>query len=323
MRRSLPIGLFVFLVSFACSGWAQEVNLMGMGDWGTGKKDQQAVARTMAEYAEKSGKKFDAMLLAGDNFYEKLESVNDRRWTTDFEEMYDAKRLNFPFYVSLGNHDYEAKKAEIEQEYSKLHPESRWKMPSKWYRVDLPQDKPVVSILMLDSNKDKLGKDWEKELAWIETQMKEIPQERWTIAVAHHPLFSNGSHGDNGVLQTTWGEIFKKYKLDIYLCGHDHDLQHLEMDEWPMSFMLVGGGGASTREMRRDNRGPFSKRMWGFAHLAITPEKAVVRYIGKDAAEAHVFERTTEGKVTVVSTTPSDKATNKPLKAVQGVGEKD
>jgi 3',5'-cyclic AMP phosphodiesterase CpdA len=65
-----------------------------------------------------------------------------------------------------------------------------------------------VSVLMLDSNRDSLGKDegWRKETTWLQEELSKPQAEKtWRIAVAHHPLFSNGQHGDNGVLQTTWG----------------------------------------------------------------------------------------------------------------------
>ena len=59
------------------------------------------------------------------------------------------------------------------------------------------------------------------------------------MCCAHHTMLSNGVHGDNGVLQKEWGALFKKYKVDFYLCGHDHDVQHLEVKDWPMSFVLA------------------------------------------------------------------------------------
>src|SRR5204863_401580 len=78
-----------------------------------------------------------------------------------FEDMYDAQKLAMPFYVTLGNHDYEFNKWNIERDYSKKNPESRWKYPAKWYRVDFPAKpaRPLLSVLMLDSNKPKLTKE--------------------------------------------------------------------------------------------------------------------------------------------------------------------
>lgn len=284
------------------------VNLIAMGDWGNGGPAQKAVAQTMAAHIAARNVPFDGAVLAGDNFYGKLTSIKDKRWRTDFEAMYAAPSFAFPFFAVAGNHDLEAKKLSIEMNYARENPTSRWKFPARWYRVDLPAGSldPLVTVLMLDSNKDKLKTDWFAELKWLGYQLETMPRLRkdgsrhWVIAVAHHPLFSNGAHGDNGVLQTTWGALFKKHGLDLFVGGHDHDLQHLEIQGWPFSFAQVGGGGATTRAMRRDNRGPFSLRANGFADLEFTPEKLTVRYIEKTGPLLHAFERTGEGKVTIL-----------------------
>ncbi len=261
------------------------------------------------------------MLLAGDNFYVKVSGVDDPVWQNLFETMYDPKRMNFPFYVSLGNHDYPESKADIELQYSVVHPESRWKLPAHWYRVDFPADHPLVSLFVLDSNKDSIPPDqWAAQMQWLEGELSKPHDGVWTIAMAHHPIFSNGSHGDNGVLMTTWGAIFKKYNLDVYLCGHDHDLQHLEVPGWHTSFVLVGGGGKKLGVMRRDNRGPFSRSILGFGNLLFTPDKLTVSFYDKDGNVVHSFEKTRDGTVTILSNTPSDKATTKPLRAIETGG---
>jgi hypothetical protein len=116
----------------------------------------------------------------------------------------------------------------------------------------------------------------------------------------------------------------------MYVGGHDHDLQHLEIPDWPFTFVQAGGGGQSITEMRRDLRGPFSRKVYGFAHLQIKGDRAEVRYIAppdarnRETRVVHHFARDKEtGAVTVISSTGMDKATTKPLKTLIGVGEKD
>jgi hypothetical protein len=303
-------------------GPAGEVNFLAMGDWGRGNSDQKKVAETMAAYAQHNGH-IQAVLLAGDNFYVPLSGTDDPAWKTVFNDVYDIKRLNIPFFASLGNHDYEKDKANIEISYTLEHPESRWKMPARWYRLEIPAEHPIVTILMLDSNKPLMKPaEWAQQREWMDEQLSHPAAGSWTICCAHHPLFTNGAHGDNGVLQTEWGPILDKHHVDFFIAGHDHDLQHLELPGRPESFLLVGGGGANTRAMLRDNRGPFSKQIMGFAHVRLTPEKALVTYIAKDGETIHRFERKRDGTVEVLVTVPSDSATNKPLKAIQGIDGK-
>lgn len=286
----------------------QVVNLLVMADWGMNNDKQRRVAEAMKDYVKRSGEEFAGVLCGGDNLYVKLKDVKDPMWDQVFETMYDKQVLNFPFYVVAGNHDYQDFKLPIELQYSVENPKSRWKYPSQYYRLDVPGEPaaPLVTVLMLDSNRDDL-KDWNGEIEWLRNELAK-PQAAgtWRIAVAHHPMFSNGMHGDNGVLQRAWGSLFKQYGLDMYICGHDHDVQHLEVPGWPMSFLLVGGGGASLRPMVVDRRGPFSKSMNGFAHLQFTPQRMIVRLIDQEGNVVHTFERTHDGQVQVLQTIPSD-----------------
>src|SRR4051812_31393772 len=49
-----------------------EVNLIAMGDWGSGGKEEKEVAKGLAEYVAKKGVQFNGLLSLGDNFYVKL-----------------------------------------------------------------------------------------------------------------------------------------------------------------------------------------------------------------------------------------------------------
>lgn len=300
-----------------------EVRFLAMGDWGQNTADQHKVAEAMASYAAKVGD-IQCMLTAGDNLYVKLTGgVADPLWKTVFEDMYDPKRMNFPWYLTYGNHDFEFGKAPIELQYTRDNPNSRWKFPARYYRLELlaaGSDKPLVVAFMLDSNhQNATAEEWEGQKQWLDTELGKVPDGAWTICTFHHPPFTNGDHGDNGKIQVEWGPIFKKHNVDVVLCGHDHDLQHLEVPGWTQTFLMVGGGGGRIRPMLVDNRGPFSRSIYGFAHFTVTPEKMTVHYVGEDGSDLHSFERTKAGKVTILSGTPSDKATTKKLKTLQGI----
>jgi hypothetical protein len=338
MKRLLTLALVLF-AAVACSakspnsGTPAEVNLLSMGDWGRGSSLQKTVSGSMSRYVTSTGKSFDALLTAGDNFYPYLESTKDPKWKTIFEEMYDARTLNFPFYITLGNHDYDNGKGElakvsksaIEFAYSRENPTSRWKLPANWYRLDFPsKENPVVSVLMLNSNKPRLNDaEWAEQLAFIDRELARRNGATWMLACCHHPLFSNGSHGDNGVLQVQWGPLFKKHKLDFFIAGHDHDIQHLQIPEYETAFLLVGGGGATTRPMRRDNRGPFSQAVTGFTHLRFTPTEAEITFVsGLEATPIHQFVRTPGGKFRITKHGETTPATTKPLQSIQGIDQK-
>jgi tartrate-resistant acid phosphatase type 5 len=298
------------------------IDLLAVGDWGADTPDRQTTADAMAKYATaNSSPGLSAILLLGDNYYVKLKDINDPIWQTFFEKTYDAKRLDVPFYAVLGNHDYKEHDDTIELAYS-ARGNTRFTMPARYYRLDLPKEHPVVTLLMLDSDQTFVSADyWATETKWIDSELAK-PHAQWVVCCGHHDMFGNGNHADNGVLITSWGTLFKKYKVDFYLCGHEHTLQHLEVPGWTTSFVIAGGGGAPRHPMLRDARGPFSRSILGFADFRFDPQSVTVSLVGVDGTVLHSFSRDADGKVATLINTPSDKATEHPLQVINGLGAK-
>ena len=292
----------------------REVNLLALGDWGNGSADQRAVAEAMADYVQLAGRRLlDGVLLLGDNLcHVRVRSVNDLAWNQRFERMYDPRWLNVPFYALLGNHDYaqHGELARIELDYGRAHPGSRWRMPAKWYRLDLPNDRPLVTVLMLDSMVE--GEEWKTQLTWMEQELAKTNGSAWTICCAHFPLYSNGHHGDTPKLLRDWGPMFEEYRVAFYVCGHDHDLEHLEIPGKHTSFLVSGGGGQPLYPIKRSDRGPFARAVHGFVHLRLTPETATVWFVDETGRWIHVFEKTAQNRIRILHTTGVDKPTSNP-----------
>jgi hypothetical protein len=76
-----------------------------------------------------------------------------------------------------------------------------------------------------------------------------------------------------------WDSLQRRHNVDLYLSGHDHDLQHLEFEGHPTSFVISGGGGAELVEWTTppEQRGPWGLRALGFTDLQISKEEVVVQ----------------------------------------------
>jgi predicted MPP superfamily phosphohydrolase len=83
------------------------VHFLVVGDWGrNGQGDQQSVADWMGIAASQLNAKF--VISTGDNFYCcGVASVDDPQWVSSFENVYRSHSFQIPWYVSLGNHDYQ------------------------------------------------------------------------------------------------------------------------------------------------------------------------------------------------------------------------
>lgn len=270
---------------------------------------QNQVAAAMQEYVETRGLKPDGIFMLGDNFYGTMEGgVASPRWKEGFEDMYPADVFPGPCWAMLGNHDYDEEnfhKVAAELSYADAHPGTRWTMPSKWYRVDYPAQDPLVTCLILDSNYHNhlayLTEDEKKkQLSWLEGELKK-PRAPWTLAFGHHPLYSNGPHGDSQELIAAWGPLFQQYGVAAYFAGHDHDLQHLEFEGVNTSFVVSGGGGASITKLKKPDRKIYSETTHGFSHLAVTKEKLVLRHVDPAQKQLHSFSRNLAGKVEIMT----------------------
>lgn len=296
-----------------------ELDLLMIGDFGTSGKEQLKVAAAMRKFCEKEAIQPHGLFLLGDNFYSKAKdgfSTESIRWKNTFEEVYPADAFPGPCWAVLGNHDYHdnAGGEKVQLEYAKRGG-TRWTMPAKWYRFDLgPASAPLATVIALDSNLPRVsgGKDkktgkakaslsneeYDEQMEWFK---KELASKRapFTIVMAHHPLYSNGDHGDNKALIEQWGPLLQEHKVHAYLCGHDHDLQHLELEGLHTSFVLSGGGGANTRKLEEDRKMPYGRDIHGFTHLRIGREAMVFTHLDNEADSVHRFTKRLDGSIAI------------------------
>jgi tartrate-resistant acid phosphatase type 5 len=286
------------------------LHLLALGDYGTkGDFKQTAVANAMATFAKSLDQPLAAVLALGDNFYTKL---TPDRFEKHFEQLYAPEALNCPFYACAGNHDYGTAKYEfqpgklqMELDYAKEHPTSRWKFPSKWYTVELPNpEKPLVKMIVLDGNYWEGALTPREKIAqrrFLEAELRKKSDAPWLWLVNHFPMFSDGKiRGDNKTLIREWGPLLKEHPVSLFFAGHDHMLQHLRVEDYPTSFVVSGSGGAALYEVKKTERGFVDNLQLGFNHICVTPEKLDVQFIGASGDCLHHFQRTPSGQVTVL-----------------------
>ena len=89
------------------------------------------------------------------------------------------------------------------------------------------------------------------QLEWIKqtlTASADDPDIKWRVVYGHHPIYTSGVHLNErriGELRLKLLPVLKAAHVDVYICGHDHDLEHLRSDG--MEFLICGGGGAKLR----------------------------------------------------------------------------
>jgi DNA repair exonuclease SbcCD nuclease subunit len=204
----------------AGGGGGASTRIVTIGDWGTGGRAARDVAAGVRRVAR--AEHVDVLLTVGDNDYSNSPERFEERWRREYGWVRPAG-----IHVAgvLGNHDVET--GDGRYEFRTLG------MPGRYYRRRFG----LVDLFALDSN-DVDG----RQTRWLE-QVLAASTNRWKIAAFHHPLHTCGRYEGRHFRVTKWAELFERHGVQLVLNGHDHNYQRFE--DGPVTYVVVGGGGAS------------------------------------------------------------------------------
>lgn len=112
-------------------------------------------------------------------------------------------------------------------------------MPSHYFshRVELSGNKSIefffIDTIWFAPNESKKTKvsnqkqKYQEQLSWLQQSLQSSTS-NWLIVVGHYPVFSVGEHGDCADNAVAIQNLLEKHQVDLYLCGHDHTMQHLQ-----------------------------------------------------------------------------------------------
>ncbi|MGA3186623.1 MAG: metallophosphoesterase [Bryobacteraceae bacterium] len=250
------------------------IRVLAFGDFGTGSPAQVSTAKAMVEFHHSHP--FDFGLTLGDNFYTYgMMSPADPRWQTQWEQLYGP--MGIKFYATLGNHDWaspDSPAAEIL--YSEKSPD--WRLPAPYYTFTAG----AVQFFAFDTVECN-----EAELQWLDSELAKSTAP-WKLVYGHYHIYS-ATRGDNKVLIERLLPVLKKNHVDIYLNGHDHNLQE-EKPEDGVHFFVSGGGGAGLYEFNPYDRTIFKQKLNGFTVLEADQKHFKISFVGTDGKE--LYQRT-------------------------------
>jgi hypothetical protein len=291
--------MIALVILCAIKGLAQEkiktdpsaVNFILMGDWGrNGADHQKEVARQMGKTASEAS--VDFIIAAGDNFYpEGVASEMDPLWKYSFEDIYTDFSLQWDWYPVLGNHDYGAN-PQAQVAYSKIS--RRWQMPARYYSKMIQAGSEDAQILFVFIDTTPLIKGYYKgeghqvhdqdstaQKKWIEATLRDAPSTvKWKFVVGHHPMYTGGSRTENHdtrSIRQSLQPLFEKYKVDAYLTGHEHSLQHMVAPDNVHHF--ISGAASEITPARMLPISKFAKSQYGFMLFSVYPKSARVQVI--------------------------------------------
>ena len=178
--------------------------------------------------------------LLGDNFYPYGVKSSDGPEWDKFKQIFE----NIPsinIYAVLGNHDYYYLESPIAQKNS-----LNWTMDNYyfmkqhgnigiWY-IDTqildpgnPHDTNFFMNLYsrINAIHGNTFDIFNKQIEWLKKSLEENKKIKYKIVVGHYPIISCGAYSKNNILYEFLIPIFKKFNIQIYISGHDHNNQHI------------------------------------------------------------------------------------------------
>lgn len=258
---------------------ADTVRFAALGDTGTGDANQQAVAAALARICASQG--CDFVVLLGDMFYPAgLTGPDDpavgRLWAAPYAA------LDVPMLPVVGNHDLKGDVFALPA-LSLRH--ERWHMPNFRYSLRAgPAQFHAINSNCLFYQYPALFRRLRHGAA--------NPERPWQFVLAHHPLYATSQQDDaDPIVRWYWNRTLRG-KVDVYLSGHSHELEHLRMSHDPAEFIVSGAGGENNLEPRRRRESPaetrFLHRGNGFAWFEVRRDALRMRFY--DATGSILYE---------------------------------
>jgi hypothetical protein len=263
----------------------QTTTFIVIGDWGYQGPALQAISDQMDALA--SYMKIDFIVTLGDNIYpEGVDSINDPHWEV-YTENFNQESLQIPWYISIGNHDHYGNE-QIQVDYSAV--DERWYFPNFFYTKTRPINNTgdSLGLIVIDSYRLRANPNDLGQISWIDS-VAEAMNSSWKIMIGHHPLYSYGYHGSDEVMQGLLESILNDNEIDLYLAGHDHDLQHIRTEDYS-EFFISGSAG----KIRDTSPGPyslFSLSDYGFLTIRLSSTTLSCYFIDRDGRVVYNYQK--------------------------------
>lgn len=232
------------------------LRFVSVADTGTGATGQYAVAAAMTRYHQLNP--YDLVILAGDNIYnngemEKIGAV--------FEKPYQGLlQQGVKFQACLGNHDVRTDNGDDQVRYPGFN------MAGRYYTFR----RGDVQFFALDTNHNA---DWKAQLPWLEQELSGS-NAPWKVVFGHHQIYSSGVYGLNQPFIKTLTPLFQKYRVQVYINGHEHNYERTRPIDG--TTYVICGGGAGTRPVGRSQWTATSAERLSFAAYEVYRDRILI-----------------------------------------------
>jgi tartrate-resistant acid phosphatase type 5 len=250
-----------------------DANFVVIGDWGRNSIGQQRLSAAI------EARNPNFVISTGDNFYpDGIQHAKDPKIKKIWSDVFNTNR---PWISVLGNHDYAGNvSAQL------AIPHKHWLMPNRYFDADIGDTAfwfidttPWMPFNYVEAHHARveplslqIRQDFEQQQQHVPEQIKWLQNgvansnATYKYIVGHHPLWTYGYHmfGNHTRLINVIMELHRKHSLTAYLCGHDHNLQHIRKEGLDQ---FLSGAGATTYPVHNGPNLLFKATGPGFLHV--------------------------------------------------------
>lgn len=136
-------------------------------------------------------------------------------------------------------------------------------MPARYYTKTFEEKGATIRIVWIDTAPlidkyrnetetypDACRQDMNGQLAWLDSVLT-AAKEDWVIVAGHHPIYAETpkDQSERGDLQKRLDPILRKHKVDMYICGHIHNFQHIRVPGSDTDY-IVNSAGSLARKVK-------------------------------------------------------------------------
>jgi len=208
-----------------------------------------------------------------------VQSINDpelqESFLTPFKPFLETE---IPFYLTVGNHDYKGDPAvylEVAKDYPSIY------HPKNFYTKQFGK----LCFFALDTTIfDKLYYFYKRggQIRWLEEEVERLKDQcDFSIAVAHHPLFSSGDRDRANPQLAIFLENYVFGTFDIYITGHNHVLAD-EGDHKKTLQLISATGALPGGSPLETDKGKFNIETPGYLKMTIDDNTARYEFVSAE-----------------------------------------
>ena len=138
---------------------------------------------------------------------------------------------------------------------------------------------------------DANRQDVEAQLRWLDNELNRNDNADWTVVAGHHPVYAQTpkQSSEREDMQRKVDPILKKHKVDMYICGHIHNFQHIRKDG--IDYIVNTSGSLSRPDVTPTDGTVFCSGVPGFSVLTATKDCLRLSLIDNNGNVVHQVTR--------------------------------